>query len=61
VSEKVAHAPTAADIRDIAAEAAARDPMSLAEIQELADVAVRKARQVELFAARLAELLTGGA
>jgi hypothetical protein len=62
VSARMAEAPTAAQIRELAEKAlseARHNALTVAEIRQLAEVATARARQVEECAARLAELLTG--
>lgn len=63
VRARMAAAPTVADIRAMGDRALADcggDPLSIAEIRQLTDVALGQAREVESYAARLAEL-TGSA
>jgi hypothetical protein len=62
VRARMASAPTSEQIRDLSATLLAepgRDPLTLAEIRQLTDVAVGRAREVELCAARLAKLTEG--
>lgn len=62
VRAKVDLAPTLTEIRGLADQAlteARNNALTIAEIGQLADVATRKAREVEVCAARLAELLSG--
>lgn len=58
VRRRMASAPTVADIRGIADQALAEDrsPLTVAEIVQLTDIALGKAREVEQVAARLARL-----
>lgn len=63
VKAKMAQAPTIDQIRELSEPALddpARDALTLAEIRQLTDVAIGKARSVEGYAARLASLLTDG-
>ena len=58
----MAAAPTSAQIRDLGAQVLAEsggDPLTAAEIKQLTDVALGYAREVESYAARLAELTEG--
>jgi hypothetical protein len=60
----MAAAPTINDIRGLGGRAAAEagdDPLTLAEIRQLTEVATGQAREVESYAARLAQLLTEAA
>ena len=60
VEARVADAPTVEEIRELAGRVLAgsrQSALSLAEIQELARVAVGRAQQVEAEAARLAALM----
>jgi hypothetical protein len=62
VRARVATAPTSAQIRDLGAQVlreSGGDPLTAAEIRQLTEIALGCAREVESYAARLAELTEG--
>jgi hypothetical protein len=63
VKTRVADAPTAAQIQDLAdraAESAKDNVLTISEIGELAEIAIERARKVDLLVTRLSELVSGG-
>jgi hypothetical protein len=63
VRARVADAPSADQIQDLAdkAAASAKDNMlTISEISELAELAIERARKVDLLVTRLSELVGGG-
>ena len=62
VEARVAAAPTVQQIRDLAGKVMAdsrENTLTIAEIRQLTDLAISRARLVEECAARLAELVSG--
>lgn len=64
VEARVAAAPTAREVRELADRVIAEsraNALTIAEIRQLTTLAIGRAQQVEAAAARLADLVQGGA